>query len=164
MEGANGSGKSTLLRVLAGLLAPTEGRATGRLRPGRVVLVHQRPYLFHGTAEENVAWAARAAHRPRREAPPWLERLGASHLARRAARDLSGGERRRVALARALVVRPDMLLLDEPFAALDEGGANALLEALAAFEGTLVVAAPHLGPAPVDRIHPLERPGTRRSG
>lgn len=155
VTGPNGCGKSTLLRVLAGLLPPTAGRATGLLAPGRVVLVHQRPYLFRGTAAENVAWAARIAGQRPADAGAWLERFGAAHLADRAARDLSGGERRRVALARAMAVAPEMLLLDEPFAALDRAGSDAVLAVLATFPGTLVVAGPDVGPARVDRIHDL---------
>lgn len=156
LQGRNGCGKTTLLRVLAGLLRPTEGRVAGLLPPGRVVLVHQRPYLFHGTALENVTWALKARRRPVAEAKPWLERMGAIHLERRAARDLSGGERRRVALARAFAASPEMLLLDEPFAALDPAGADALVEVLAAFDGTLVVAGPDTAPAQLDRVHTIK--------
>ena len=151
IRGTNGSGKSTLLRVLAGLLRPSGGTVAGLPRPGRAVLLHQRPYLFRGTARDNVAYALRLAGRPRSEAGRWLEALGAARYADRVARDLSGGERRRVAIARALAVRPDLLLLDEPFAALDEPGAAALRDALAAFEGTLVLAAPELGDIALDR-------------
>ena len=156
VQGDNGSGKSTLLRVLAGLLAPTEGRVTGLPRPGRAVLVHQRPYLLAGTAADNVRYALRIHRRPSTEAQGWLDRLGAGHLADRTARDLSGGERRRVAIARALAARPALLLLDEPFAALDAAGGTALREVLAAFDGTLVIAAPDLEPAPVTRQVTLE--------
>jgi ABC-type nitrate/sulfonate/bicarbonate transport system ATPase subunit len=151
VQGPNGSGKSTLLRILAGLLRPSEGRVEGAPPPGRTVLVHQRPFLFRGTACENVAWALRARHRDPGEAEAWLTQLGAAHLMARTAGDLSGGERRRVAIARALAVRPEVLLLDEPFAALDEAGGRSLLAALAEFCGTLVIAAPQLGAAPVLR-------------
>jgi len=157
IQGRNGCGKTTLLRILAGLLRPTEGRVTGLLPPGRVVLVHQRPYLFHGTALENVVWALKARRRPVGEARPWLERMGALHLERRAARDLSGGERRRVALARAFAAAPEMLLLDEPFAALDPAGAAALVGVLDAFDGTLVIAGPDTAPAHIDRVHTIQR-------
>ncbi|MFV1959057.1 MAG: ATP-binding cassette domain-containing protein [Planctomycetota bacterium] len=151
VSGDNGSGKTTLLRVLAGLLAPTRGHVEGLPPPGRTVLVHQRPHLFRGTAEDNVAYALRIHHRPRREARSWLERLGAAHLASRTARDLSGGERRRVAIARALATRPEVLLLDEPYAALDEAGGERLTQVLAEREATLVVAAPEVGPVGLTR-------------
>ncbi len=157
VRGPNGSGKTTLLRLLAGLLQPTSGSVEGRPPPGRGVLVHQRPHLYRGTAEENIAQALAWQRRPRRAAAQWLDRVGAGHLRDRTASVLSGGERRRVAIARALAVGPDCLYLDEPFAALDEAGARSLIEALRAFPGTLVVAAPTLEGAPIDRIVDLHR-------
>ena len=144
IRGRNGSGKSTLLRILAGLLRPTSGRVEGLPPPGRAVLVHQRPHLLRGTARENVAYALRLHGRPKAEAGAWLERLGAAHLAEQEAGTLSGGERRRIALARALATHPELLLLDEPFAALDEPGADVLCRAIEDYPGTLVVAAPDL--------------------
>jgi ATPase subunit of ABC transporter with duplicated ATPase domains len=155
LTGANGSGKSTLLRVLAGLQRPTEGRTEGLLRPGRVVLVHQRPWLFHGTARSNVVYALRRAGRPRAEADGWLDRLGAAHVASRDVAALSGGERRRVALARALAARPEALLLDEPQNDLDADGLERLAAVIRDFAGTVVVAAPDLAWAPVGRVHAL---------
>ena len=155
IRGPNGSGKTTLLRVLAGLLRPTAGRVEGAPPPGRSVLVHQRPYFFRGTAGENVAYALRLQGQPPGEADQWLERLGARHLARRTAKVMSAGERRRVSVARALAVRPDVLLLDEPFGALDDAGIEALRGALDSFQGTLVIAGPHLTHAPVARVFDL---------
>jgi ABC-type multidrug transport system ATPase subunit len=149
VRGPNGSGKSTLLRVLAGLLAPTEGSVEA---PRRTVLAHQQPYFFRGTARDNVAYALKLNRRPVREAGEWLARLGADAFADRPASTLSEGERRRVAVARALATRPEALLLDEPFAGLDAEGLATVRAALVAFEGTLVIAAPDLGGAPVDRI------------
>jgi ABC-type multidrug transport system ATPase subunit len=148
VRGPNGSGKTTLLRVLARLLRPTEGSVEA---PRRTVLVHQQPYFFRGTARENVAYALRLTGGAPREAGEWLGRLGAAAFADRPAAALSEGERRRVAVARALAARPAALLLDEPFAALDAEGVATVAAALAAFEGTLVIAAPHLDGAPVAR-------------
>jgi ABC-type nitrate/sulfonate/bicarbonate transport system ATPase subunit len=152
VQGPNGCGKSTLLRVLAGLLPPSSGKVDGLLRPGRMVLVHQRPFFFRGTARDNVVYALRLHHRPASEAMEWLERLGAGHLSDRWAKALSGGERRRVAIARALATQPEALLLDESFAALDEEGIATVRSVLEEFDGTLVCAAPELGDEPVERV------------
>jgi ABC-type nitrate/sulfonate/bicarbonate transport system ATPase subunit len=151
VHGQNGSGKSTLLRILAGLLLPTRGSVTGLPPPGRAVLLHQRPYLFRGSALDNAALPLRAAGTPRRErrrrAREALERLGAGAYADRPASVLSGGQRRRVAVARALVGEPALLLLDEPLAALDEEGRAAVLAALSASRATRVTASPLPDPA-----------------
>jgi ABC-type multidrug transport system ATPase subunit len=162
VHGPNGSGKSTLLRVLGGLLAPTEGRVSGAPPPGRAVLLHQRPYLFRGTALDNAAIALRARGvrrgERRRRAREMLERLGAGPVADRTAADLSGGERRRVAVARALLAEPALLLLDEPLAALDGPGRRAVTEAVLACPATRVVAAPEPVPALAARWVALARP------
>ncbi len=158
VRGPNGSGKSTLLRVLAGLQPLSSGHVEGLLPGGRCVLVHQRPHLFRGTPRSNVAYALRLAGRPANEALGWLERLGAGHLADRSVAALSGGERRRVAIARAFARGPDVLLLDEPFAGLDEPGRIAVSAACEVFQGTLVIAAPELDGIPATRLHELGEP------
>ena len=156
--GPNGSGKSTLLRVLAGLIPSTSGTVEGAPKPGRAVLVHQNPYLFRGSVDENVAYALRRGGRPAGDARAWLERFGIGSLAARRARDLSGGEQRRVALARAFATRPEVLLLDEPLAGLDDEGIHALYDTLAGFEGSFVIAAPDVSGAPVNRVVTLAAP------
>jgi ABC-type nitrate/sulfonate/bicarbonate transport system ATPase subunit len=127
--GANGSGKSTLLRLVAGLLTPTAGRITlvgSAAAPGRteVGIVFQEPRLLPWrTALRNVTLplelAGESLEIARATAEAALKRVGAGGLLDRNPTELSGGERGRVALARALVRRPSLLLLDEPFAALD---------------------------------------------
>ncbi len=130
LVGPNGAGKTTLLRLLAGGLAPTSGhvRVRGRSlleRPPerrRVGYLPQGLGLFgHLSALDNVAYGLRALPAPERarRAAAWLDQLGVGLLASRPARTLSGGERQRVALARALATEPELLLLDEPTAALD---------------------------------------------
>jgi ABC-type sulfate/molybdate transport systems ATPase subunit len=127
--GPNGAGKSTLLGALAGALEPAGGQIE---RHGRVAIALQAPDLARRSVLANVTaalgwWGVPRpdrAHRARRA----LEGIGAAHLAHRQAQTLSGGERRRVHLARVLAVEPDILLLDEPFAGLDAEVRAALLE------------------------------------
>jgi ABC-type sulfate/molybdate transport systems ATPase subunit len=120
--GPNGSGKSTLLRALAGLERTGRGSVMAP-GDGPVTMVFQHPAAFSGSVEHNVDVAllgsglSRSERRERvRES---LERFGVANLARRNAHALSGGELRRVALARAFALRPRALLLDEPFDDLD---------------------------------------------
>ena len=138
--GPNGAGKSTLLQALALIERPDAGevRLTGEpVRYGalaarrRMAVVLQEPLLLDGDVAANVALGLRLHHVPRgeraRRAALWMERTGIAGLARRRARSLSGGEQRRVSLARALALEPLVLFLDEPFAALDAPTRRALL-------------------------------------
>jgi molybdate transport system ATP-binding protein len=130
--GESGAGKTTILECIAGLASPDSGEIAleGRLvfskekgidlppRERRIGYVFQDYALFpHLSAEENVALALGRGGRAK--AADYLERFGLARLARRKPGLLSGGERQRLALARALAIEPKLLLLDEPFSALD---------------------------------------------
>ena len=142
--GPSGAGKSTLLRLLAGLDHPIHGRIALdgralaetaialRLPPGhrQTSLVSQQPALFpHLTVATNVAYGLRSLDRAARarRVDEMLDLVGAAELATRRPQDLSGGQAQRIALARALAPAPRLLLLDEPFSALDGVASDALL-------------------------------------
>lgn len=142
--GPNGAGKTTLLLVMARLLNPE----CGEIRFGgqslekisdldyrrHTGLVMQDSLLLNRTVFDNVAIGLRFRHVPNKEVTrrveEWLECLGISHLRHRSAPQLSSGEARRVSLARALALRPELLLLDEPFSALDRASRQKLQEDL----------------------------------
>jgi ABC-type sulfate/molybdate transport systems ATPase subunit len=142
--GPSGAGKSTLLRLLAGLDHPVNGEIVLdghsltettiglRVPPGhrQTSLVSQQPALFpHLNAQANVAYGLRDPDRAirARRVDEMLDLVGATDLAFRRPQDLSGGQAQRVALARALAPAPRLLLLDEPFSALDGVASDALL-------------------------------------
>ncbi|MFJ4288505.1 ATP-binding cassette domain-containing protein [Cupriavidus sp. NPDC089707] len=138
--GPSGAGKSLTLRAIAGLLAPDSGRIVlnGRtlfdseagidVRPQqrRVAYLFQEYALFpHLTVGQNIAFGlARGWRNPRRGAIPpearrWIDAFGLDEIVGNYPAEISGGQKQRVALARALVAQPDIVLLDEPFSALD---------------------------------------------
>ena len=131
--GPSGCGKTTLLRAIGGFISQTEGniRIAGKvvdhLPPNKraVGIVFQNYALFpHMTAAQNIAYGLEARGAPRREIMARVDEMLAlvklQQLAGRYPKELSGGQQQRIALARALAVRPAVLLLDEPFAALDK--------------------------------------------
>jgi tungstate transport system ATP-binding protein len=142
--GPNGAGKSTLLLTLSRLIRPARGEITFGDQPleaqndlqyrRRIGLVLQEPLLLNTSVFENVAAGLRFRHLPKEEitrrVDAWLARLGISHLRDRPAAKLSGGEAQRVSLARAFAIAPSLLLLDEPFSALDSPTRSRLLEDL----------------------------------
>jgi len=147
LVGPSGSGKTTLLWLLAGLLRPEAGRVVlgdearppGKAARPRIGMVFQQPMLWgHLTVEGHLKlvlsdWRADRRQRGRR-IDAILSRMRLGELRRRLPGELSGGERQRLAIARALVVAPDVLLLDEPLAHLDGEARRELFGLLA---GTL---------------------------
>jgi len=132
--GPNGSGKTTLLLSLALLIKPAEGAIYYRGKPvrygaeslrlrRRFAVLFQEPLLLSGSVWDNVTLGLRLRHDAKEEvklkARKWLERFGIAELAARQTKSLSGGEAKRVSLARAFILEPEVLFLDEPFAALD---------------------------------------------
>lgn len=131
LVGPSGAGKSTLLRLLNFLELPTSGQIIFDGQPvtdalslnerRRVTTVFQRPLLLSRSVRANLAYGLSLHGKTNQKAAidHWLERLGLTPLADQAARKLSGGEAQRVALGRALLLEPDVLLLDEPTSNLD---------------------------------------------
>jgi len=162
LAGVNGAGKSTLLQLLALLIAPDRGEirfdgntvkgAAGRHRFRRkITLVDQSPFLFDTTVYNNLAFGLRMrdvnGDLQRRRILKALNSVGLEGFENRRARALSGGESRRVALARALVIRPKVLLLDEPTAGLDDDSLSLFETNLAALSeaGVTVIMSTHDG-------------------
>lgn len=161
LTGPNGSGKSTLLNILALLARPERGEVTfagkriawsrrelGHLRK-KITLLHQSPYLFTGTVFDNVAFGLKArgitGEELQRSVADSLALVGLSSFEARSVTRLSGGEARRVALARALALKPEILLLDEPLAHVDRDSAEVIERLIASLpaRGTTVVMSTH---------------------
>ena len=135
LKGDNGVGKTTLLKILAGLLKPSTGKVVApkdtwlkqwTRRNGRVdvIYLHQSPYLFDGTVYENVVYGVKyqqnTAKDKRAQVISALRMVGLETLADEHISVLSGGEKQRVAMARAWILKPSILLMDEPSASLDQ--------------------------------------------
>jgi ABC-type methionine transport system ATPase subunit len=163
VTGQSGAGKSTLLRAINGLCPPSAGRvwALGSWLPGRprrearrvwrsTGTVQQEPALFQSKSVlANVEMGLRAAGVDRvaagRQARDCLDRFGLDDKVRERPASLSGGERQRVALARAIAPGPELLILDEPTAHLDDGSARVVLSAIQDLvaQGATVVMSSH---------------------
>ena len=140
--GPNGAGKTTLLMLISGILTPNKGeiRFAGKhIEPSRdlkyrrqIAMVMQSSLLLHSSVFENVATGLRfrgiGTQTIQTEVEDWLKKLGIFHLKKRQGQKLSGGEAQRASLARALVLKPSLLLMDEPFGALDNPTRVSLLE------------------------------------
>jgi len=160
LSGRNGAGKTTLLKIAAGLMKPDQGtvqtggaclhwRSARRVLRKHSIYMHQHAYMFDASVADNVAYGLRKTGVPsaRREdaVGTALEWAGLGPLAARNARHLSGGERQRLALARARVLSPAVLLLDEPTTNMDREARQQsffLIRRLVS-EGTGVVIASH---------------------
>jgi tungstate transport system ATP-binding protein len=167
LTGANGAGKSTLLSILAFLSPPTSGeifyagervdRNHGPVEEYRrkVTLLHQSPYLFGGSVDDNVAFGLKVrdirGEERRRRIDEALDVVGLRGFRDRKARELSGGEAQRVAMARALALKPEVLLLDEPLANIDR-------ETTGLFE-TVIASLPAQGTTVVMTTHDPDHPG-----
>lgn len=148
--GPNGSGKTTLLRVMHGIERINGGRVTwAKNSPERHAFVFQSPIIMRRSVMENLAYPLRLARVPKGDVADrvahWLARIGLEQAGSSPASRLSGGERQKLALARALIRKPDVLFLDEPCANLD-GHATREIEALlqdTAARGTRIIMATH---------------------
>jgi tungstate transport system ATP-binding protein len=152
--GPNGAGKSVLLRVAHGLLAPTSGAVRWNVPDAlraqrRQAMVFQRPVLFRRSVFDNLrmALAIAGVARDERDARAWnaLARVGLASLGGRPARVLSGGEQQRLALARAWMLEPEVLFLDEPTSNLDPSSTREVERVIQAIHdaGTKVVLVTH---------------------
>jgi ABC-type multidrug transport system ATPase subunit len=139
VTGPNGSGKSTLLALCAGLLAPTRGELEVKAERGRIGYLAHEPLVYRElTALENLDLYGRlyrVAER-RERIGMLLERYGLWEARRERVATFSRGMQQRLALCRALLHEPDLVLLDEPYAGLDEEGAELLDAELGALAGT----------------------------
>ncbi|MGR8920249.1 MAG: ABC transporter ATP-binding protein [Gammaproteobacteria bacterium] len=160
LTGDNGAGKTTLLKTMAGLLRAGRGtfnclgtvmppRRAQRFCRGRHVYLHQTPYMFDGTVRDNIAYGLRRRGRDLAqqavEIEDALDWAGLEHLAARPARRLSTGEKQRVALTRAKILNPPLLLLDEITANMDANSRQRTCELVADLKraGASVIFATH---------------------
>ena len=186
--GANGSGKSTVLRILGTLLRPNAGTATVNgldiVRDainvrGQIGYLAHTPGLYEDlTARENLRFAAEMLGSPHGSVDASLERVGLGPVADNRVRGFSAGMQRRLALARLIMRRPSVLLLDEPYSNLDEEGVdlmNSVIRDVIQSGGAALLALHELSPARgiLDRTHTLaegriatpqpDRPGHKRT-
>ena len=158
--GPNGSGKSTVLRVLGTLLRPNAGNATVNgldVVTDAIAIRAQVGYLAHTpglyedlTAHENLRFAADMLGEPHSSIAPTLERVGLAAVADHRVRGFSAGMQRRLALARLIMRRPALLLLDEPYSNLDDDGVmlmNSVIRDVIHSGGAALLALHELAPA-----------------
>ena len=155
LQGENGAGKTTILKILSGLLEPNSGKfilnnsSPVDYKTARASLVqqsiylHQQPYLFDTTVENNLSYANKSETALTQEQQNKLTKLiGIDHLLDNNAANLSIGQKQRVALARSLIFNPRLLILDEPFTAIDKESFKSSVNALMQYKnegGTLLL-------------------------
>lgn len=142
LQGENGSGKSTLMKLMAGLIKPTSGHITikgnEKISPwcrnpllGQAVYLHQHPYLFEGDVMYNLTYThpfnPLNSNTLTQVTEQAIELAKLGHLLNQQASDLSGGERQRLAIARAWIMRPKLLMLDEPTSNMDSDSQKLVL-------------------------------------
>ena len=148
--GPNGAGKSLLMRLCHGLIKPTAGEVIWASEQRHAqAMEFQSPVLLRRSVRKNMEFALRAVGVPAPERPEHaeaaLQQAGISHLSHRQARVLSGGEKQKLALARAWSIRPQVLFLDEPTAHLDPGAAHSIEQLIGtiAEQGTKIIMSTH---------------------
>ena len=153
--GPNGSGKTTLLRVMHGIERITSGTVTwAHNDPSQHAFVFQSPIVLRRSVAENLAYPLRLIKAPKadinKKVDHWLDRIGLHDMQQTPAMRLSGGERQKLAIARALIRKPQVLFLDEPCANLDGHATReieTLLEGVSASGTRLVMATHDMGQA-----------------
>ncbi len=142
LHGANGAGKSTLMKIMAGLQTPLTGRVervfdkAEKNNRQAVIYLHQQTYLFDTNVRANVEYGLKLrGEKNTSKVDEALEWARLDHIQNRAAHHLSGGERQRLALARALVLDPQVILLDEPSSNLDVESMERIQHMLAELKG-----------------------------
>ncbi len=143
LQGDNGTGKTTLMKVLAGLIPATSGELIWQGQThtrwwqkspqlGKLVYLHQHPYLYEGSVKYNLSFAGRhqkmSGKLLAQRVDAAAKMAGLEHLLDANASNLSGGERQRLAIARAWVIQPDLLMLDEPVSNMDKESRRLVLE------------------------------------
>jgi tungstate transport system ATP-binding protein len=152
--GPNGAGKSVLLRIMHGLLLPTQGHVQWASNDvSAQAMVFQKPIMLRRSAIANIEFALQVSNKSRsttklnikQQALSSLQKAGIAHLADRQARQCSGGEQQRIALARAWALEPEVLFLDEPSASLDPSATKIVENTIQAIHetGTSIVMTSH---------------------
>ena len=164
LVGANGTGKTTLLRILAGLDdeytgdITYDGRHLNQAIRRMMTMTYQTPLLLNRSVYANIEYPMKLRRIPRgqraQRVEELLDSLSIGHLAKKNAKRLSGGESQKVALARGLALKPMLLLLDEPFSAIDQDSIDAMLDCITTYNqssGATVILVSH-DTAQVERL------------